>query len=164
MPVNIRGKQYVTVAERLQLFHEKYGNGAIETELQFPDENTVRCKAKVTLDVEKPARFFTGHAEEKRNSTTINRTNATENVESSAVGRALAMAGFGSDESIASADEVVNALSKQDLVEKDEPFPDDETAYDPEPLKKTCPKCGKTHQGKFPKCLACWKAEKEANA
>lgn len=159
MPVNIRGKQYVTVAERLQLFHEKYGNGAIETELVFPDENTVRCKAKVTLDIEKPARYFTGHAEERRNSTTINRTNAVENVESSAVGRALAMAGFGSDESIASADEVVNALQRQDLIEKPEPFANDEPAYVPDASLKTCPKCNKQHKGKYDRCYTCWKAD-----
>lgn len=28
-----------------------------------------------------------------------------------------------------------------------------------EPIK-TCPICGKQHQGKYPKCLDCWKAEK----
>ncbi len=162
MPVNIRGKQYVTVAERIQLFHEKYGNGAIETELQFPDENTVRCRAKVTLDVEKPPRYFTGHAEERRDSTTINRTNAVENVESSAVGRALAMAGFGSDESIASADEMVNALQKQNLI--DEPFTDNEPAYVADPEIKTCPKCNKQHKGKYDRCYTCWKADKDAKS
>ncbi|MFA5185389.1 MAG: ERF family protein [Patescibacteria group bacterium] len=26
---------------------------------------------------------------------------------------------------------------------------------------KVCPKCGKTHRGKYPKCLACWQADKK---
>lgn len=27
---------------------------------------------------------------------------------------------------------------------------------------QTCPKCSKQHEGRFPKCFECWKAEKDA--
>ena len=55
----------------------------------------------------------TGWAEEVRGSSNINKTSALENCETSAVGRALGFAAFGSAESIASADEVAIAIERQ---------------------------------------------------
>ena len=55
----------------------------------------------------------TGTAYEKENSTFINKTSYIENCETSAVGRALAMCGIGIDTSIASAEEVQNAINNQ---------------------------------------------------
>ena len=55
----------------------------------------------------------TGTAYEKENSTFINKTSYIENCETSAVGRALGMAGFGIDTSVASAEEVANAIENQ---------------------------------------------------
>ena len=54
-----------------------------------------------------------GHAYEKEGSTFINRTSYIENCETSAVGRALGMCGFGIDTSIASSEEVQNAILNQ---------------------------------------------------
>jgi hypothetical protein len=54
----------------------------------------------------------TGHAEEYRKSSQINGTSALENCETSAIGRALAVAGFGGTE-FASANEVQNAIHQQ---------------------------------------------------
>ena len=51
----------------------------------------------------------TGHAFEKDGSSFINKTSYLENAETSCVGRALGMAGFGIDADVASADEVMNA-------------------------------------------------------
>ena len=56
----------------------------------------------------------TGTAYEKENSSFINKTSYIENCETSAVGRALGMAGFGIDTSVASAEEVANAITQQD--------------------------------------------------
>ena len=56
----------------------------------------------------------TGTAYEKENSTFINKTSYIENCETSAVGRALGMAGFGIDTSVASAEEVANAIKNQE--------------------------------------------------
>ena len=70
-------------------------------------------KCKVTPDVEKPERFFTGVAYENEGSTYINKTSYIENCETSAVGRALGMLGIGIDVSIASADEMINEVNNQ---------------------------------------------------
>lgn len=157
MPIQIHGKTYFTVAERIQEFHEKFPDGSITTEIiNTSDQELIRVKASVHLD----GRLFTGHAEEVRGSTQINKTNPLENCESSAVGRALAFLGLGADESIASADEVANALSKQNLIQRDEaPFRDDEPPIEVTVGLKVCPKCKKEHDGRYPKCLECWKAE-----
>jgi hypothetical protein len=55
-----------------------------------------------------------GHAYEKEDSSFINKTSYIENCETSAVGRALGMAGFGIDASICSAEELQNAVLNQD--------------------------------------------------
>ena len=55
----------------------------------------------------------TGHAHEERASSHINKTSYVENCETSAIGRALAMMGIGIDTSIASANEVNDAIAKQ---------------------------------------------------
>ena len=55
----------------------------------------------------------TGTAYEKENSTFINKTSYIENCETSAIGRALAMCGIGIDTSIASKEEVENAIENQ---------------------------------------------------
>jgi predicted Fe-Mo cluster-binding NifX family protein len=53
-------------------------------------------------------------AYEKEGSTFINKTSYLENCETSACGRALGMAGFGIDVSIASFEEVSNAIAQQE--------------------------------------------------
>jgi hypothetical protein len=56
----------------------------------------------------------TGIAQEKESSSYINKTSYIENCETSAVGRALGMCGFGIDTSIASYEEVTNAINNQE--------------------------------------------------
>ena len=119
MPVEIHGKQYATVNERIEELHKKYnGCVSINTELLETQGDVVRMKAIVELKEmvegqEVASNTFTGHAEEIVGSTMINKTSALENAETSAVGRALAFAGFQTDASIASADEVANAIVQQ---------------------------------------------------
>ena len=55
----------------------------------------------------------TGHAYEKESSSFINKTSYIENCETSAVGRALGMCGFGIDTSVCSAEELTNAINNQ---------------------------------------------------
>jgi hypothetical protein len=109
---NIKGKEYVQVHERIRYFNETYKDGAIQTQIEYVD-NYVRVKAIVFPDVNSPQRVFIGHAEEDRTQGPVNRTNATENAETSAIGRALGFMGIGVDASIASAEEVQGALEKQ---------------------------------------------------
>ena len=109
MPVKIHNKEYITVAERVADFHKDHKeNRSIITEIiQFKDGIVVvKAVVKIGDDV------FTGHAYEDIGSSKINTTSALENCETSAIGRALASAGYIATE-FASADELVNALAQQ---------------------------------------------------
>ena len=110
---NIRGKQYVEVNERIKLFRqeEQYKNWGITTEFPMltPDECLCRC----TITDKDGMVIAVGHAHENRTASNINKTSYIENCETSAVGRALAMLGIGIDTSIASANEVNEAIAKQ---------------------------------------------------
>ena len=72
-------------------------------------------KAQIIIDGEVVA---TGHAYEKESSSFINKTSYIENCETSAVGRALGIFGIGIDASIASAEEVTNAINNQKTEKK----------------------------------------------
>jgi hypothetical protein len=110
MPVNIRGKEYATVAERIAKFREHHHGWSIETRLEHRDDEVVVVRAAIANDEGRI--LATGYAEEVRASSNINRTSAIENCETSAVGRALAFVGYAGSE-IASADEVAGAISAQ---------------------------------------------------
>ena len=117
--IQIHGKDYVMVKDRIIFFNENFPNGSITTELKAT-ENSFIFKSKITPDVEKPSRYFTGHAEEIIGSSQINKTSALENCETSAIGRALACMGIGIEDSFASADEVKNAQFQQEYSITDE--------------------------------------------
>jgi hypothetical protein len=113
---------YIEVKDRLALFWEKYPEGAIVTEMLHVDDQCVRIKAyayqhRYVKEGDTQLPLGTGHAEEvriteadiKRDSKKQyepNATSAVENCETSAVGRALAMAGFGVSKSVASRQEM----------------------------------------------------------
>lgn len=107
--VKIHGKEYHTVGKRVADFRSKFPNWSITTDI-LSNTDLVVIKASILNDDGRV--IATGHAEEKRGSTNINKTSALENCETSAVGRALGMLGMGGTE-IASADEVVNAIAQQ---------------------------------------------------
>ena len=111
---NIRGKQYVEVNERIKFFRqeEEYKNWTLSTEFTALDSNMCVCKAIVADPSQRI--IASGHAHETQGSSNINKTSYVENCETSAIGRALAMMGIGIDTSIASANEVNEAIAKQD--------------------------------------------------
>ena len=109
----IKNKDYVEVNQRIKAFRMLYPNGTITTEL-LSVENGV-CFFKATITDESGQVLGTGHAYEKEQSSFINKTSYIENCETSAVGRALGMLGIGVDTSIASYEEVANAINQQDL-------------------------------------------------
>ena len=111
---NIRGKQYVEVNERIKFFRqeEQYKNWGILTE--FPVLDSEQCLCLCTITTPDGQIVAQGHAHEEKSSSNINKTSYVENCETSAVGRALAMLGIGIDTSIASANEVQDAIAKQD--------------------------------------------------
>ena len=132
--IQIKGKDYIEVNERIKEFHNLYPNGSITTDLI---EMTDRFITKTTVipDAKNPDRKFTGIAYEKEDS---NKTSALENCETSSVGRALGMLGIGIDTSVASYDEVANSIEQQksptapkvNLKDQEVPNPEFEKALD----------------------------------
>lgn len=115
---DVKGKAYAEVNQRIKAFRMVYPTGTIQTEM-LSNENGV-CIFKATVGNENII-LGTGTAYEKENSSFINKTSYIENCETSAVGRALGMAGFGIDTSIASAEEVQNAIENQNKkIEKEQ--------------------------------------------
>lgn len=108
--INIKGKEYVEVHERIKHLRENYENAQLLTELVSNDNGV--CVMKATLLIDDKI-VSTGHAYEKEDSTYINKTSYIENCETSAVGRCLGNYGIGINSSIASADEVLNAINQQ---------------------------------------------------
>ena len=110
---NIRGKQYVEVNERIKFFRqeEQYKEWTIATEFPVLEEDA--CVCKCTIANSQGRVVANGHAHEEKGASNINKTSYVENCETSAVGRALAMLGIGIDTSIASANEVEDAIAKQ---------------------------------------------------
>jgi hypothetical protein len=104
--VNIHGKEYMTVARRVELAHTEKALESVETEIL--SHNPVVVKAKVMVRGE----LFTGISSVNLDSPRqIEKQNPYEVAETSAVGRALGFAGYGLIESIASADELMRANS-----------------------------------------------------
>ena len=109
--VDVKGKDYAEVNQRIKAFRSLVPNGSIETEIISVENGVVIMKAVIRN--EDGAILGVGHAYEKENSTFINKTSYIENCETSAVGRALGMCGFGIDTSVASYEEVANAMQNQ---------------------------------------------------
>ena len=114
---DIKGKDYAEVNQRIKAFRMVYPQGSIPTEIVSIDNGVVIMKASVYTD---DGRLLaTGTAYEKEDSTFINKTSYIENCETSAVGRALGIAGFGIDVSVASAEEVQNAIQNQEITQEE---------------------------------------------
>ena len=113
---DIKGKDYVEVNQRIKAFRKIYPEGTIETEI-LKLEGTI-CVIKATIKINDLI-LGTGIAYENEGSTFINKTSYIENCETSAVGRALGMCGLGIDTSVASAEEVQNAINNQDPTEEE---------------------------------------------
>lgn len=109
---DIKGNDYAEVNQRIKAYRMVYPNGTIRPEIKSLQNGVCIFRAEVTN--ENGDVIGVGHAYEKENSTFINKTSYIENCETSAVGRALGMAGFGIDTSVASAEEVANAIKNQD--------------------------------------------------
>lgn len=111
---DIKGKEYAEVNQRIKAFRMLFPEGLIETELVSNIDGVCIFRAYIYNDNNLLA---TGTAYEKENSTFINKTSYIENCETSAIGRALGIAGFGIDTSVASYEEVQNAINNQNKKE-----------------------------------------------
>lgn len=109
--IPFKGKKYAMVVARVQKFREICPAGTIDTQVVEINDEHVIVQAKVCD--EKGHLLASGTAEERKDSSQVNKTSYVENCETSAVGRALGMLGIGSEENMASADELANALMNQ---------------------------------------------------
>ena len=111
--INFRGREYKTVALRVQEFRAAFpiaDGWSIRTSPVTVSDDVVVFRAAVVDPSEREVAV--GYAEERRSKRGVNATSAVENCETSAIGRALAAAGFAGTE-YASADELARAVSSE---------------------------------------------------
>ena len=131
--MDIKGKDYVLVNERVKAFRMLFPNGSIVTDIIDMHDGVVVMKATIRDDGGEI--LASGLAYEKESSSYINKTSYIENCETSAVGRALGFIGIGIDTAIASYEEVQNAVNNQG--EKPKKAAEKPAAEEPEPEEPT---------------------------
>lgn len=100
--INIKGKEYVMVVERVKEFHKLFPNGIIKTFIHSNDDKRVIVKAEIETE---KGKVFTGYSQAEWGKGLMGAV-ALEVAETSAVGRALGFANIGLLDSIASAEEI----------------------------------------------------------
>lgn len=139
--INIKGKEYVEVNERLKFFRTEpqYKGYSLTSEIIEMLDGIVTIKA--IIRDEKGNIVASGFAQEKESSSFINKTSYVENCETSAWGRALGNLGIGIDTSVASYEEVQNAILNQNNITDQDALIDEQLAK--EEKKFRCADCGK---------------------
>jgi len=122
---NERGqtKMYETVASRLARFRKDHPDWTVKPMMLACDDEVVRMVVEIGYFTESNqfVLIACGHSEEYRTSEGINATSALENCETSALGRALSFVGYGSADSIATAEEVIGAKRKAETIAEAKP-------------------------------------------
>lgn len=100
---NLKGKDYLMVAYRIQWMNEEYPNFEITTEFPLVNDDQTIARAKVTLM--NPDGKVLRTATATKRETKKDFGDHTEKAETAAIGRALAMLGFGTQFAISDLDE-----------------------------------------------------------
>ena len=114
--LDLKGKPYAMVPERVTAFRKLYPEGFIITEIVAHDGATVLMRARAGYRNSNGDEIIlgTGYAQEVKGKGLVNGTSYIENCETSAVGRALGMLGLGiNGGGICSAEELTNAIVAQ---------------------------------------------------
>jgi hypothetical protein len=119
--VKIKGKDYVPVHERIKWLNDNYEYNIQSDYQYYPERKMWVVKATLTIHGANRDYIYTGLAQEieSDNYREVNHTSALENAETSAVGRACAMANIGIDAGIASADEVQKAINRVEEIDEE---------------------------------------------
>ena len=110
----IGNNDYVMVFERIKEFRANFPGWSLETEIVSQTDKEIIIKTYVKDESGKI--HSTGIAKEVQGDSKVNITSHVENCETSSIGRALGIFGIGIDSSLASAEEVVNAINEQNQV------------------------------------------------
>ena len=107
-------QDYVTVAERIEKFYDRYPEGRLITHIIEHDAERgfILMRAEVYRNADDALPAATGHAYELKTEGYVQRTSYIEVCETSAIGRALAMAGFEVRRGIASREEMEKAARR----------------------------------------------------
>mgnify|MGYP003292212116 CR=1 FL=1 len=124
--LDLKGKNYAMVPERVTAFRKLFPDGFITTQiLHLSDDGTVVImKSEAGYYREDGSRVVLGSgiAKEVQGKGMVNGTSHIENCETSAVGRALGMIGLGlNGGGICSAEELVNAITAQKQMQEENP-------------------------------------------
>ena len=120
--IDMRGKDYAMVPERVTAFRKLFPEGFIRTQILFNDGTTVLMQATAGYYREdgSEAILGSGMAQEVKGRGMVNGTSHIENCETSAVGRCLGFMGLGmGGGGICSAEELANAVTAQKQMEED---------------------------------------------
>lgn len=82
--------QYMTVAERIDIFWKNYPSGRLHTELVHFSPEQVVIRAEVYLDRDDERPVTVDYAEERPETSPVNKVSMVENCATSSLGRALA--------------------------------------------------------------------------
>ena len=114
---------YQPVEERLSMFWKEFPDGRISTELEVCEAHRYVVKAYLYRTYLDQVAYSTGFAEEKDSDRGVNATSALENCETSAIGRALANAGFATKGRRPSREEMVKVSTKPVILKERYPEP-----------------------------------------
>jgi hypothetical protein len=104
---------YEPVEVRLEKFIKDYPSFRIATELEVVEATRYIVKAYLFKNTEDSVAWATGYAEETVTSRGVNQTSALENCETSAIGRALANAGYAPKGKRPSREEMTKVVAKK---------------------------------------------------
>ena len=120
--INIKGKEYVQVNERIKAFRNNYKDYALVSELV--EISDTHCVMKASIIDPSGRVVATGYARETVSKSPINKFAFVENCETSAWGRALGNFGIGVDTAICSAEELLQKMSQEDTAKIELPLDD----------------------------------------
>lgn len=117
-PMQVKGKDYIDVAQRVQAFRKLMPNGCIENNIEYIDLENGIVVMSSTIKDEEGRILSKDYAYERESGSFVNNTSYIENCSTSVTGRALGDLGIGSTNSICSAEEVANAIANQELIKQ----------------------------------------------